>query len=432
LIEFYAPWCGHCKALKPEYDTASGLLDGVVKIAKVDCTEEKATCEKFGIGGFPTLKIFRDGTPSEYKGQRNAVSIVDVMKKQVLPAVSTLKADQVEAFKTSSNVVVIGTFKKDAKEAETFSKVANKLRDDFLFGTTTGDSNTVTLYKSFDEGKVTFDGKFTVEALTKFVNDKSVPLMDSIGPQNYEKLVATGLPLAYFFHGTAEQKTEFGSMFETIAKKFLGKVIFVYIDASMYGGHADNLALKQEWPAFGIHNQKENQKFPFDQSAKLEAKAVEAFVQKFVDGKLKATKKSEAVPESNDEDVKVIVGTTFEQIAFDKSKDVLVEFYAPWCGHCKKLAPIYEELGKSQTSDKIVIAKVDATTNDTPIEVKGFPTLILFKAGTNEQITFDGARELQTLQNFLKEKAKNGAEVVVTEDEEETEEESAGPDHGEL
>ena len=63
---------------------------------------------------------------------------------------------------------------------------------------------------------------------------------------------------------------------------------------------------------------------------------------------------------------------SFNDIVMDDSKDVLVEFYAPWCGHCKQLAPKYEELGKMFESDpNVVVGAVDATENDTPAQIKG-------------------------------------------------------------
>lgn len=54
--------------------------------------------------------------------------------------------------------------------------------------------------------------------------------------------------------------------------------------------------------------------------------------------------KSEAIPESNSEPVKVAVAKNFDDIVVNNDKDTLVEFYAPWCGHCKKLAPAYDEV----------------------------------------------------------------------------------------
>ena len=65
--------------------------------------------------------------------------------------------------------------------------------------------------------------------------------------------------------------------------------------------------------------------------------------------------------------LKVVVGETFNDIVNDPTKDVLIEFYAPWCGHCKTLEPKFNELGEKFVGSKdIVIAKMDATANGVP------------------------------------------------------------------
>merc|ERR1712000_640624 len=104
--------------------------------------------------------------------------------------------------------------------------------------------------------------------------------------------------------------------------------------------------------------------------------ALKAFVEDFEAGKLEAYMKSEPIPEDDDSGVTTVVGKNFDDVVMQSGKDVLVEFYAPWCGHCKTLAPKWEELGnKVKGDDSIVIAKVDATANDFPPEfaVTGYP-----------------------------------------------------------
>ena len=108
-----------------------------------------------------------------------------------------------------------------------------------------------------------------------------------------------------------------------------------------------------------------------------------SFVNDFKADKLKVYLKSEEIPAKNDEPVKVIVGLSFDDIVRNTTADVLVEFYAPWCGHCKQLAPIYEAVAKKLANNKnIVLAKVDATANEVPgVSIKGYPTLKFFLNG---------------------------------------------------
>ncbi|RHN49178.1 putative protein disulfide-isomerase [Medicago truncatula] len=79
LVEFYAPWCGHCKKLAPEYEklATSFRKTNTILIGKVDCDEHKSVCTKYGVSGYPTIKWFPKGSlnPKKFEGARTAEAL---------------------------------------------------------------------------------------------------------------------------------------------------------------------------------------------------------------------------------------------------------------------------------------------------------------------------------------------------------------------
>jgi protein disulfide isomerase len=134
------------------------------------------------------------------------------------------------------------------------------------------------------------------------------------------------------------------------------------------------------------------------------------FVDGVKDGSIKPHLKSAAAPETQG-NVVVVVGTEFEKIVLDPTKDVLVKYYAPWCGHCKKLAPVWDELGEAYKDNAdIVIAKFDATVNEADgVEIRGYPTLKWYPKGNKEGENYEGERDLAGLKKFIDENATKSA-----------------------
>ncbi|XP_049613261.1 protein disulfide-isomerase A6 isoform X2 [Syngnathus scovelli] len=79
LIEFYAPWCGHCQRLTPDWKKAATALKGIVKVGAVDADQHKSLGGQYGISGFPTIKIFggNKNKPEQYQGGRTSQAIVE-------------------------------------------------------------------------------------------------------------------------------------------------------------------------------------------------------------------------------------------------------------------------------------------------------------------------------------------------------------------
>uniref|UniRef100_A0A7S3PE37 protein disulfide-isomerase n=1 Tax=Aplanochytrium stocchinoi TaxID=215587 RepID=A0A7S3PE37_9STRA len=105
------------------------------------------------------------------------------------------------------------------------------------------------------------------------------------------------------------------------------------------------------------------------------------------------------------DDVVELTESNFDDLVISSGKNSLVKFYAPWCGHCKKLAPVYEELaGEYKDSGSVQIGHIDCTVHQgicTKYGVTGYPTLKYFKDGDSEGTAYQSGRDLVSLKKFV-------------------------------
>ena len=128
-----------------------------------------------------------------------------------------------EEFSKGDKVVFVAKLVPDSKEAEIYRKIAEEFRNDYTFAQVAAKSPSLEVYKKFDEGRVTYDGKFEKEAVTEFVYKESTPLVAEIGPGNYANYMKSGMPLAYFFYEDEEQKTSFTSALKDAVSPYKGQ-----------------------------------------------------------------------------------------------------------------------------------------------------------------------------------------------------------------
>jgi len=420
LIEFYAPWCGHCKRLQPEYEAAAKFLkedpNSKTKLGKVDAVKHKEIAERFGVRGYPTLKYFINGdleTPVDYNGGRTKDKILSWVQTQELPAVSFIKSEEdLNGLRSKKSIVLVVFLEKADPDAMLeIEKAAEKLRNDLVVAVAygselTGESElpTVAFYME-DFEPLYFPGPITESSILRIFRNERFPPIGEIGPDNYQSYMDRNLPLVWLAISPDEEKTANAvlDVMEPFAIERKGKLSFVWLDADKFSGHIENLGI-QKIPGFLLIDEETNEKFKFSGDI-MNTEDLTDFFTKYDEGKLESFLKSESEPEQNEGNVKVLVGSSFARMAFNKEHDVFVEFYAPWCGHCKKLAPEWDKLGDAFSAKKdVVIAKLDATENDTPEEVEGFPTLVLYPKDCDSiscGVPYKGSRVLNELISWV-------------------------------
>ena len=437
LVLFYAPWCGHCKKFHPEYEKAAKTLRKEnLFLSKVDATVEKKLAEKFDIQGFPTVKLFIKGEAIEYTGGRKEQEVINWMRKKTGPATKEIQSvEEIEKLKKDNDVVLV-YFGNKKEELDEFIKVARK-NEDFPFANVDKEEiakklgikmGTVIMFRNFEDPQKELTGEITSKKIEEFIDAFSAPKIMTFDEKAAQIIFGKAIPAIILYCDKKSDKwDEYRKIMESVSDKIKGKLKVVQTDIKegMASRLAEYIGIKEsDLPSVRIADTRVDLK-KYNMERDINEKNILQFIEDWENNKLKPHLKSAEEPKENNGDVFVVVGKSFEKEVINNDKDVMLLFYAPWCGHCKALHPKYEEVAKKlkEKNPKLLIAKIDATENEVEnISISGFPTVKFFPGNKKNKapIDYNGDRTVDDMIKFIKTNAANP--IVLDEEKKETSE----------
>lgn len=209
---------------------------------------------------------------------------------------------------------------------------------------------------------------------------------------------------------TEETGTAYQETFAAAAKELKGDVLFVTSGATdgIQARLADFIGVTAEdTPCIRLLDPRGEGMLKYQRDGDVSTITVDGlktYLDDFRGGKLEPHLKSEPIPEEQGA-LTVLVGKNWEQIVKDETKDVLVKYYAPWCGHCKALAPTWDDLAEQvKDIDDLIIAKFDATANEVAgLDIRGYPTLKYYPKNDKSGLDYNGERDVEDFKKFLSE-----------------------------
>jgi len=420
LVQFYAPWCGHCKKLGPEYERAAEKLKGRVPLAKVDATVETALSTKYGVKSYPFLKWFEDTRDTEYDGARTTDAIVEYAESMIVPPV-IITSTPPEPEGLHPRVVLRGP-----TLIESFETVAKMNRRTGKFYYVKDDTQKITLdHKDEATLELTY-GLNRVDAIQTFFKENQFPLFGSLDSDSWDKYLNRGAGLVWslFPMKDSSELKSVGSqnraMMTEVAQKFKGKYSITYSDTAnpKFKEEYETRLGVTEFPSIAVHK-KAGDKKRYVYQGDMSARKITQFIEDVDAGRVEPLYRTEKVPEQKpDVAVKTIVGSNLQTNIFHPEKDVMLLVVAQWCGHCKKLEPEYESvmqtIKKEGCDDLVQLAKIDGVANDSPmdsLEWTGFPSIYYIKAGSKEIQKYEGERNEKGIWKWIRRNASRAAVI---------------------
>jgi len=273
------------------------------------------------------------------------------------------------------------------------------------------------MFMPHDERFALYEGDVDdYHAVNKWVAARRTPMIMTFTQETAEALASSAEKQSVLFlvGGDDTRPAPLENSMREAAKQFRGKVIVCFSGTQ---NHVEKRLIElagideESLPVItllqmghGGENRGVGEKYRLPVTKETDTDAIVKFVTDYEAGKLKPFVKSEPIPVEEEGPVYTLVGSEFKETINDKDHDVVVDFYAPWCGHCHQFAPIYKEFAsKLKHVKSIKIMKMDATRNDMgDMNINGFPAVIVFPAGENKEPSmYQGNRKAPDMIQWL-------------------------------
>eukprot|EP00928_Gymnodinium_smaydae_P078831 TRINITY_DN62898_c0_g1_i1.p1 TRINITY_DN62898_c0_g1~~TRINITY_DN62898_c0_g1_i1.p1 ORF type:complete len:1131 (-),score=297.84 TRINITY_DN62898_c0_g1_i1:159-3551(-) len=446
MVEFYAPWCGHCKKFAPTYEAAArscrreGGLLGTIGFAKIDGTNARGLVKKYNIDSYPTLLFLFNGTLHPYTGGQKKKDVLSWLEVEVNPAVRPADAASVQ---DSPGVFLNG--KQDEKTMEVFQEVAEHYKHSmrFYYVEDAAKNARKLVLRLPSKTQAAYSGAFTSDNIIWWLASETVK-SEPVPPESEQrgvvrKVVGKSFAQEVFrdTHVLIEVYAEWCSHCKELAPKYEEFAL------KMQTQNRDLVVAKIDGDKNGIpYEGFDREGYPTifhiapgsQKPTKVMARTVEdleLWVNKQKIGKAKQAPQekpkaqpkadpvdpqkedilnrfmSQPVPTEQTGHVRTVVFRTFIDEVFRDDKSTILEVYSPTCPHCRALAPQLETFAeglKTKMPDHVVL-KFDHTANDMPFEgfeIKGYPTLFYIPAGAKKPSqSFVGSMVVEQMKNFL-------------------------------
>ncbi|EAN78229.1 bloodstream-specific protein 2 precursor [Trypanosoma equiperdum] len=412
LVKFYVDTCGYCQMLAPEWEKAANETIDNALMGEVDCHSQPELAANFSIRGYPTIILFRNGKEAEhYGGARTKDDIIKYIKANVGPAVTPASnAEEVTRAKEEHDVVCVGlTASNSTSLSTTLAEAAQSFRVSLKFFEAEPKlfpdekPETIVVYRKGGEKEV-YDGPMEVEKLTEFLQISRVAFGGEITPENYQYYSVIKRPVGWAMVKPNETASiELKESLTEVGKKMRSHMVVLWVNISKHPVWRDfGVPEDAKYPAFlAIHW---GANYLHSTAEVVTRESLEKFILEFAAGRVEPTIKSLPVPEVETVDGKTTIVAKTMQKHLTSGKDMLILFFAPWCGHCKNFAPTFDKIAKEFDATDLIVAELDATANyvnSSTFTVTAFPT-VFFVPNGGKPVVFEGERSFENVYEFVR------------------------------